>query len=227
MIAVRRSTPTRICAIWSSTSCTHINAFARVSLSLLLLLFSLFSCASLFFSSSIQLASSSLSLSLSLRFPSSSLPSSLFSSCLHPSRIAGRDTTASTLTWLFFCLARNPQKLEKVLEEMRANKLLSSQQNSAADLPGYENAKNLTYLKACIDETLRSIAQEQTEKTSLTKPFRLYPPVPIDTKYCSEPDLLPNGHTVPRGATIVWSAWVMGRLPEYWDQPEEFRPERW
>ncbi len=26
----------------------------------------------------------------------------------------------------------------------------------------------------------------------------------------------------PRGCYSVWSAWVMGRLPEYWDQPLEF-----
>ncbi len=46
-------------------------------------------------------------------------------------------------------------------------------------------------------------------------------------KHAQAADKLPNGYTVPAGATIVWSAWVMGRLPEYWDQPLEFRPERW
>jgi len=85
-------------------------------------------------------------------------------------------------------------------------------------LPDYESLKyvnsvtsaQLPYLQSVINETLR-----------------LYPPVPIDAKDCLADDVWPDGVKVPGGITIVWHAYAMGRYFEYWDQPDEFRPERW
>jgi len=117
--------------------------------------------------------------------------------------IAGRDTTSQTLTWLFYLLSQNPRAEKLLLDELNNSLGLDT-------LPDYDNVKDLKYLKACIDETLR-----------------LYPPVPNDPKYAVEDDVLPNGYFVKKGSGLVWSAWLMGRLEEYWDCPNEFRPERW
>jgi len=116
--------------------------------------------------------------------------------------VAGRDTTAQTLTWLFYELSRNPQVEAKLREEV--NRLFSSQR------PDYDSVKHTPYLKAVIDETLR-----------------LWPPVPGDFKHALKDDVLPSGTKVPGGVNIVWCQWVMSRIPLYWDDPLVFRPERW
>jgi cytochrome P450 len=56
---------------------------------------------------------------------------------------------------------------------------------------------------------------------------RLYPPVPFDTKYAVEEDVLPNGCYVPKHALIEWSAWIMGRHPKFWENPLDVDPNRW
>jgi len=116
--------------------------------------------------------------------------------------IAGRDTTSQTLVWLFYLLSSNP-RAEKLLIEEIDNTIGES-------VPTLENVKNMKYLKACIDETLR-----------------LYPPVPNDSKKSQDSDVLPDGTVIRKGSVLVWSAWLMGRLEEYWDNPNEYRPERW
>jgi len=116
--------------------------------------------------------------------------------------IAGRDTTAITLTFLFYSLSNNRDVREKALAEIK--------EKVGAKEPDFEAVKNLPYLQACINETLR-----------------LYPPVPGDPKLCLKDDVLPNGLRVPAGAYLTWSAFVMGRMPQYWDAPLEFRPARW
>lgn len=114
--------------------------------------------------------------------------------------IAGRDTTAQTLSWLFYNLAMNPQKQDELLKEV----------DRFGSLPSYEEMKQMRYLHGAINETLR-----------------LYPPVPSDPKYVVNDDVLPNGYKVPAGVNVIWSMYCMGRLEKYWDKPLEFLPERW
>jgi cytochrome P450 len=116
--------------------------------------------------------------------------------------IAGRDTTAQTLLWTFYLLSLNPASEEKLIAEID-----STLQGSH---PTYENVKSMKYISAVIDETLR-----------------LYPAVPVDPKYAVENDTLPSGHFIPKGTTVEWSAWVMGRHPDFWEDPDSFKPERW
>lgn len=116
--------------------------------------------------------------------------------------IAGRDTTAQTLSWLTYLLASNPKELEKVVAEVDAV--------LAGGVPTYDSVQHLSYLQACVDETLR-----------------LYPPVPGDPKYAVNDDVLPDGTFVPAGTTVSWLAYTMGRYEKFWDNPEEFTPSRW
>ena len=52
------------------------------------------------------------------------------------------------------------------------------------------------------------------------------PAVPIDTKFCVRDTVLPSGVLLKQGCAAVWSAYILGRSPQYFDSPEEFRPER-
>jgi cytochrome P450 len=113
--------------------------------------------------------------------------------------LAGRDTTAQTLSWLSYMLASNQAAQDKMAAEVAALTEIT-----------VDSLKSLTYTHACMDETLR-----------------LYPPVPIDIKQSVNADLLPTGVHMPPNTMIVWSAYVMGRSPLIWKDPLKFMPERW
>ncbi|KAI8810653.1 cytochrome P450 [Cladochytrium replicatum] len=117
--------------------------------------------------------------------------------------IAGRDTTAQALSWTFYLLAKNPEKVETLLEEIRLSNLSA--------FPSYEELKNLRYANAVFNETLR-----------------LYPSVPTNIKECVKEETFPDGTTIPKGAFVLWSPYAMGRTKEIWgEDAAEFRPERW
>jgi cytochrome P450 len=50
--------------------------------------------------------------------------------------------------------------------------------------------------------------------------------VPFDIKQAVAADVLPDGTRVNRGDRVVYVPYAMGRLAELWDDPAEFRPER-
>ena len=60
--------------------------------------------------------------------------------------LAGRDTTASLLSSLFFCLAKRPDVWDKVREEV-ANELPNG------SLPTYDQLKSIKYARYCINES--------------------------------------------------------------------------
>ncbi|PCH37762.1 cytochrome P450 monooxygenase pc-3 [Wolfiporia cocos MD-104 SS10] len=123
--------------------------------------------------------------------------------------IAGRDTTAATLTFAVYFLCMHPH----VLERLRAEVL---EQVGPRQQPTYEDVKAMRYLRAVINETLR-----------------LYPPVPLDTRYSINEGLLPNPDPmgkpfyVPPKTRMIYSVFSMHRRPEYWGpDAQEFDPDR-
>lgn len=112
--------------------------------------------------------------------------------------IAGRDTTASALTWITYLLAKHPDVQTRVRAEI------------GSDTPSFESVKSLRYLQCVIDETLR-----------------LYPPVPFDMKRAVQADQLPSGMRVKANDYVAYPPWGINRNPNVWDDPLEFRPQRW
>lgn len=128
--------------------------------------------------------------------------------------IAGKDTSANTLSWFFYLLCKNPLIQEKILQEVR-------------DVAS--NQKNETN----IDDFVAKLTDETLEKmhylhAALTETLRLYPAVPVDGRCAEIDDILPDGYRVKKGDGVYYMAYAMGRMPSIWgENAEEFRPERW
>uniref|UniRef100_A0A0D9YNE9 Cytochrome P450 n=1 Tax=Oryza glumipatula TaxID=40148 RepID=A0A0D9YNE9_9ORYZ len=114
----------------------------------------------------------------------------------------GSETSATTLQWAMSELIKNPMVMQKTQAELR-DKLRRKPTVTEDDLSG------LKYVKLIIKETLR-----------------LHPVVPLlVARECRESCKV-KGYDVPKGTTIFVNVWAIGRDPKYWDDAEEFRPER-
>lgn len=115
---------------------------------------------------------------------------------------AGHDTTTSTISFLFYELARHPHEQELLVAEQE-RVLDGDRPPTAQDLAG-----GMPRLEMVLDETLR-----------------LYPPAWIGPRRAVDSFEL-AGVRVPAGAPVNYSSWASHRLPDVWADPEAFLPER-
>ncbi|KAJ4824754.1 hypothetical protein Tsubulata_032404 [Turnera subulata] len=115
---------------------------------------------------------------------------------------AGTDTTATTVEWALAELINHPQVLEKARKEIKGVVGSNSRLIQESDGP------NLPYIQAIIKETLR-----------------LHPPVPMLPRKSIQ-DCQIAGYTIPADSMLLVNIWSIGRDPRYWENPLEFRPER-
>ncbi|XP_058193842.1 cytochrome P450 736A117-like [Rhododendron vialii] len=114
----------------------------------------------------------------------------------------GTDTTSTSLEWAMAELLNNPQVRKKLETEVR----LIAQPNQPIT---EDDLDQMPYLKAVIKETLR-----------------LHPPIPILVPRESTKDVRVMGYDIAAGTRVITNSWAIGRDPSSWDEPEEFRPER-
>jgi len=93
--------------------------------------------------------------------------------------LAGRDTTAATLSWLFYEMAYHPEMYSKLREEV--HNTVGSQER-----PTYEDLKNMKYLQYCLNEGNSHVQR-------LTKVLRLYPVIPVNGRTALVDTTLPRG----------------------------------
>ena len=115
--------------------------------------------------------------------------------------LAGHETTALTLAWTWFLLSQHRRVEEKLVSEW--------QHVLAGAIPTADDLSRLPYTAAVIAESMR-----------------LFPPVYVIGREATT-ELELGGYRVNRGYTVLMSQWVNHRDPEYFPEPEEFRPERW
>ncbi|ONM14754.1 cytochrome P450 family 704 subfamily A polypeptide 2 [Zea mays] len=128
--------------------------------------------------------------------------------------IAGRDTTAGTLSWFLYVLCKNQSIQDRIAQEVRA---ATSGDGGGLGAPE---------LVACLTED--AISKMHYLHAALTETLRLYPSVPIDVKCCFSDDTLPDGYAVKKGDMVNYQPYQMGRMRFLWGaDAEEFRPERW
>lgn len=122
--------------------------------------------------------------------------------------IAGRDTTAATLTFVVYMLAEHPDVLRRLREEI-LSKVGTSRR------PTYDDMRDMKYMRAVINETLR-----------------LYPPVPFNVRTSTEPAVWPgmNGGKpiyIPANTRTPYSVFLMHRRTDLWGPDAlEFDPDR-
>lgn len=115
--------------------------------------------------------------------------------------MAGHETTALTLTWTWMLLAQNPEVEEKLCQEIQT--VLQGRSPTANDVT------QLKYATWIIKESMR-----------------LYPPAWGTSRQVVE-TLQLGDYTLEPGDTVFLNQWVMHRDPRFFEQPEQFHPERW
>ena len=114
---------------------------------------------------------------------------------------AGTETTALTLAWALYLTSKHPEAAERIRREGEAT--YGDREPTAADYSA------LAYTRAVIQETMR-----------------LYPPIWGLIRVAAAPDEI-GGKEIRPGDRIVMFAYGVHHSPKYWEEPEQFRPERW
>lgn len=125
--------------------------------------------------------------------------------------LAGRDTTASTLSWTFYELGRHPEMVKKLRQEI-------IQYVGLERAPTYSDLKSMKYLQNVMHETLR-----------------LYPAVPFNVRLALKDTTLPRGGGpdglspmgILKDTPIGYSTIIMQRRPDLTENAAAFYPERW
>ncbi|KAK8503181.1 hypothetical protein V6N12_067568 [Hibiscus sabdariffa] len=115
---------------------------------------------------------------------------------------AGTESTAVTVEWAISELIKHPQLITQATEEL--DRVIGRERwVEERDIP------QLPYLDAIVKETMRK-----------------HPVAPLLPPHMAMEDCNVAGYDIRKGTIVFVSTWSIGRDPSLWEQPEEFRPER-
>nr|XP_024218841.1 probable cytochrome P450 301a1, mitochondrial [Halyomorpha halys] len=115
--------------------------------------------------------------------------------------LVGIDTTSAAVSSILYQLSLHEEKQNKLYEEI--NRVVQKGPITMKKLD------QMLYLKACIKETLR-----------------MYPVV-IGNGRCLKKDTVICGYLIPKGTQIVFQHYAISNSEEYFDDSNEYKPERW
>ncbi|KAI3994929.1 hypothetical protein MKX01_041338 [Papaver californicum] len=142
--------------------------------------------------------------------------------------LAGRDTTASTLSWFIYMITINPNVAEKIYTE-----LLTFEENQAKEVVAYnpeEEPKSFTERVTQFATLLNydSLGKLSYLHATVTETLRLYPAIPLDPKGVLQDDVLPDGIKIRAGGLVSYVPYAMGRMVYNWGpDATTFNPDRW
>ncbi|KAK1438710.1 hypothetical protein QVD17_04520 [Tagetes erecta] len=116
--------------------------------------------------------------------------------------VGGTDTTSNTVEFALAEMMKQPEILKKAQLELDA---VVGKENIVEE----SHISKLPYLYAIMKETLR-----------------LHPTLPLLVPHCPSESCVIGGYTVPEGSRVFVNAWAIHRDPDIWENPLEFRPER-
>jgi cytochrome P450 len=114
--------------------------------------------------------------------------------------LAGHETTANALSWMWYLLALNHEAREGMLTEV--DEVLGGRR------PTFADADRLQWTQACFPEAMR-----------------VFPPAWIIPRVCVAEDEL-GGHRIPKGAQILIPIHALHHDPRFWPNPEVYDPTR-
>jgi len=115
--------------------------------------------------------------------------------------LAGHETTAVLMSWLWMLVSQHPEVEEKLHAEVDA--VLCGRDATVEDL------ESLVYCRYVVTEAMR-----------------LYPPAYVFGRQASEDNQV-GPHLIRRGTVIGISPFIIHRQPEWYPEPERFDPDRW
>ncbi|KNA18393.1 hypothetical protein SOVF_071140 [Spinacia oleracea] len=115
--------------------------------------------------------------------------------------VAAIETTLWSMEWAIAELVNHPKIQQKIRQEIAT--VLKGKPVTEANL------EQLPYLQATVKETLR-----------------LHTPIPLLVPHMNLEEAKLGGYTIPRESKVVVNAWLLANNPEWWKDPQEFRPER-
>lgn len=115
--------------------------------------------------------------------------------------IAGHETTAVAMTFVWYLLSQHPAEEAKLWEELA--RVLGGR------TPTYDDLANLPYTRWVIEESMR-----------------LYPPAPGISNRVANADDVIAGTRVKKNANVLILPWVLHRHRALWSDPLRFDPER-
>ena len=122
--------------------------------------------------------------------------------------VAGSETTANTLSWAYYLLARHADVERRLHAEVDALLAPRGPRNAAVSLAAAD-LERLPCTRRVITETLR-----------------LYPPAYLLGRQAVA-DVVLEGYRIPAGTTVLMSQYLMHRDPRFFPDPEAFLPDRW
>ncbi|KAJ8131608.1 hypothetical protein O1611_g2017 [Lasiodiplodia mahajangana] len=121
---------------------------------------------------------------------------------------AGHETTAATLSWSCYLLAKDLKLQDRVREEVRQALPGGLKVENPADLVNI--LESLPLVNGIMNESLR-----------------LYPTIPMTMRVAIRDTSL-AGQVIPKGVNVVIPVWQMNHSTELWGpEADECRPERW
>lgn len=115
--------------------------------------------------------------------------------------VAGHETAAASLSWLFYLVSRHPDAARRIRQEALA--VLGED-----GVPGFSHLPQMPFTRRVIEETLR-----------------LFPPPWIIPREAVADDVI-GGYAIPAGSFVVLSPFITHRHPAFWENPEGFDPDR-
>jgi cytochrome P450 len=115
--------------------------------------------------------------------------------------LAGHETTANALSWMWYLLALNPDARDRMLAEV--DTVLEGDRR-----PTFADAAKLRWTAACFQEAMR-----------------VFPPAWVLPRKCIEDDVI-DGHRIKKGSTILIPINSLHHDERFWPDPETFDPTR-
>ncbi|XP_020258445.1 premnaspirodiene oxygenase-like [Asparagus officinalis] len=115
---------------------------------------------------------------------------------------AGSETSSTVILWAMSELMKNPRVMKRVQSEMR--EILKGKAAVTET-----DTKQLTYLHLVIKETLR-----------------LHAPAALLLPQVCQKTTEVHGYVIQEKTRVIVNTWAIGRDPLYWEDAEEFKPER-